>query len=216
MKSTTQQILANCEKGIFTVVRDKKDNYFKVITPIKDKCGNFRDSNWYVAIEEAKQYAGEYGGDIPEELDEFDLEIVEEYRIIGEPFRVGDKVKILDSIKETSDWENYKDDFPEMKGKIRKVYNNICGNQIIETSLQEAYQKGFIDGANATGVQSEEIMAIKIREAEQKERQRIWDIIVDEFEELHLYFHEGFGGDRISMCQDKIAKRIKALFKPTK
>ncbi len=123
MKKTTQQILANCEKGIFTVVRNKKDNQFRVRTPIKDSYGNFRDSCWCNIIEEAKRFAGVYYGYSLEELDKMDLEIVEEYRIIGEPFKVGDKVRILDSIKETDYWKDFKDAVPEMKGEIEVAYN---------------------------------------------------------------------------------------------
>ena len=55
------------------------------------------------------------------------------------------------------------------------------------------------------------LIAQKQKEAIESERQRIWNIIVDEFEELQLSFHEGFGGNRISECQKKIVERIKII-----
>jgi len=99
-----QQIINNCRKGIITVIRDK-DNEYMSFSSHKDYNGNYRRSYSHVSIEEAKQFIGEGKGFSEKEMKkyskEYKWEIVKVYREEVEPFNVGDKVRILPSIKKT-------------------------------------------------------------------------------------------------------------------
>jgi hypothetical protein len=102
------------------------DNYCCAIGTNKDGYGNYRDSGWYNSIEGTKQFTGSYGYS-KEYWNEKDLEIVEVFRPEYEPFKVGDKVRILDSIKKTEDWNDFKEHFPNMTGEIEGVFFEKIG-----------------------------------------------------------------------------------------
>lgn len=127
MKNLYNTIENNLKKGLNVVVKDLEDNTYCILSNLKDSEGDYRMSGWFNSIKDAKQLIGRYCGYNKEEWDEKDLEIVEVFRPEEEMFKVGDKVRISDKIKETEDWENYKDSFPEMKGVIREVYNYVSG-----------------------------------------------------------------------------------------
>ncbi len=116
----------NLKKGLQVVVKNE-DNDYCTISNSKDSEGNYRMSIWYKSIEKAKQYIGDCYGNSKEWWDALNLEIVEVFRTEYEPFKVGDKVKILDSIKKTENWEDFKAHFPNMTGEIEEFYNQIDG-----------------------------------------------------------------------------------------
>jgi len=124
----TEKIMNNCKKGLITIVENNNEDYmYMSFSNHKDCNGNYRVSCCYGTIKEAKQCIGEGGGYSEEDIEKiakkYNWKIVEVYREEVEPFNVGDKVRILDSIKETDGWESIKDDFPDMKGKIGRFYN---------------------------------------------------------------------------------------------
>lgn len=121
MKNLYDTIENNLKAGLQVVVQDLKDNTYCIISNSKDSDGNYRTSGWWKSIEEAKQYIGSCSGYDKDYWDEKDLEIVEVFRPEFEPFKVGDKVRILDSIKKTNDWEEVEDYFPNMTGVINQV-----------------------------------------------------------------------------------------------
>ena len=121
MKNLYNQIENNLKAGLNVVVQDLEDNTYCVIGTNKDDDGNYRCSNWRNSIENAKQWIGESYGNIEDYWDEQDLEIVEVFRPEFEPFKVGDKVRLLDTIKKTNDWEEVEDYFPNMTGEIKGV-----------------------------------------------------------------------------------------------
>jgi len=126
MKKLYNTIENNLKKGLQVVVQDLEDNTYCILSNLKDSKGDYRMSSWCNLIEEAKQCIGEYSGCSKECLDNLDLEIVEVFRPEFEPFKVGDKVRILDSIKKTNDWEEVEDYFPNMTGVINQVdFENI-------------------------------------------------------------------------------------------
>lgn len=127
MKNLYNEIVNNLEKGLRVIVKDLSDNTYLSILNHKDREGSYRTSDWCDSIEKSKQRIGDYCGDSKEDWDDFDLEIVEIFRPEEKLFEVGDKVRLLDSIKETDDWGNYKDSFPEMKGAIREVHDHVSG-----------------------------------------------------------------------------------------
>lgn len=127
MKKQYNNIENNLKKGLCVVVKDLSVNSYRSILNHKDINGNYRTSDWRDSIEASKQWIGDYCGDSKEDWDHMDLEIVEVFRPEEKLFEVGDEVRISDKIKETDDWDFYKDSFPEMKGKIGEVYNNILG-----------------------------------------------------------------------------------------
>ena len=127
MQNLDNTIAQNSKEGLNVVVKDLENNYYCIISNSKDAYGFYRDSGWRDSIEKAKQYIGSYSRNSKEYWDEKDLEIVEVYRPEYEPFKVGDKVRILDSIKKTEDWNNFKEYFPNMTGEIKGVYFNIIG-----------------------------------------------------------------------------------------
>ena len=127
MKNQYNNLVKILEKGSWVLVKDLSDNTYCSILNHKDKDGNYRNSGWCDSIEVSKQWIGDYCGNSKEDWDDIDLEIVEVFRQEEKLFEVGDEVRISDKIKETDDWGNYKNSFPEMKGKIEGVYNWLEG-----------------------------------------------------------------------------------------
>ena len=127
MKNLYNTIEQNLKAGLNVMVKNLENNNYLVIYNSKDYDGNFRDSGWYHSIEEAKQAVGACYGCSKEYWDEKDIKIVEVYREEFEPFKVGDKVRILDSIKKTENWEDFKAHFPYMTGEIEEFYNQVDG-----------------------------------------------------------------------------------------
>lgn len=132
-----QQIENNSKKGLITIIQDDTENYM-AFSNHKDYDGNYRTSSWVETIEEAKRCIGETDGysekEIEEHSEEYNWKIVEVYREEVEPFKVGDKVRILPSIENTKDWTNnsiYGSDsrryFIDMIGEIVDVHNNESG-----------------------------------------------------------------------------------------
>ena len=127
MKKQYNTIKQNLKVGLNVVVKDLEDNDYCTISNSKDYDGNFRDSGWRDSIEKAKQYIGSYSRNSKEYWDEKDLEIVEVYRPEYEPFKVGEKVRLLDSIKKTENWEKIENNFPDMTGEIEEFYVGADG-----------------------------------------------------------------------------------------
>ncbi len=127
MKNLYNEIENNLKKGLCVVVKDLSDNTYCSILNHKDENGNYKHSFWFSSIEESKQRIGYCSGDSKEYWDDIDLEIVEVFRPKYEPFKVGDKVRLLDSIKKTNDWEEAEDYFPNMTGVINQVDFHILG-----------------------------------------------------------------------------------------
>jgi hypothetical protein len=131
MKNLYNTIEQNLKAGLIVVVKDLRDNYCFAIGTNKDDRGNYRYSGWEKNIKDAKQFIGLCAGYDKDYWDEKDLEIVEVYRPEYEPFKVGDKVRILDSIKKTGSWEYFEKCFPDMTGEIKGVFFNIIGTHYI-------------------------------------------------------------------------------------
>ena len=129
MKNLYNTIEQNLKAVLQVVVKDLKDNYCCVISTNKDFDGNYRKGAWINNIEEAKKSIGSCAGYDKDYWNKQDLEIVEVFRPEYEPFKVGDKVRILDSIKKTEDWNDFEEDFPDMTGEIKDVYNFITGTK---------------------------------------------------------------------------------------
>ena len=127
MKNSYDTIEQNLKVGLQVVVKDLKDNDYCIISNSKNDDGKFRDSGWHSSIEESKQYIGDCYGNSKECWDEKDLEIVEVFRPEYEPFKVGDKVRLLDSIEKAEDWGRIGKDFPDMTGEIESVHLGISG-----------------------------------------------------------------------------------------
>jgi len=121
MKNLYNTIEQNLKAGLQVVVKDLENNDYLVISNSRDEDGNYRDSGWCGSIERTKQYIGSCSGHSKEYWDEFDLEIVEVYRPEYEPFKVGDKVRLLDSIKKINCWNDFKKHFPNMTGEIEEI-----------------------------------------------------------------------------------------------
>ena len=132
-----EKIINNCKKGLITIIQDDTENYM-AFSNHKDYDGNYRTSSWVETIEEAKRCIGETDGysekEIEEHSEEYNWKIVEVYREEVEPFKVGDKVRILPSIENTKDWTNksiYGSDsrryFIDMIGEIVDVHNSESG-----------------------------------------------------------------------------------------
>ncbi len=135
--TTKKEIINNCKKGLITIIQDDTENYM-AFSNHKDYNGNYRISGWSETIEEAKRCIGECEGYLEKEMEKCSQEgkwkIVEVYREEVEPFKVGDKVKILPSIEKTEDWTNksiYGSDsrryFIDMIGEIVDVHNSESG-----------------------------------------------------------------------------------------
>jgi len=131
MKNLYDTIEQNLKAGLNVVVQDLENNYYSAISNSKDYNGSFRDSGWRDSIEKAKEYIGNYSGYSKEYWDEKDLEIVEIYRPEYEPFKVGDKVRLLDSIKKTDNWKYFEKCFPDMTGEINQVDFLIIGTHYL-------------------------------------------------------------------------------------
>ena len=131
MKNLYDTIEQNLKAGLQVVVKDLTDNYYLVISNLKDSEGNYRMSIRCNSIKEAKQFTGSYYGHSKDYWDEQDLEIVEVFRPEFETFKVGDKVRLLNSIKKIDEWEKIKEDFPDMKGEIKKVCLERFGTNYI-------------------------------------------------------------------------------------
>lgn len=116
------------DHGLNVVVKNKNKEY-QVFIPYKDEDGDYKCSGWYDSITEAKEGAVSCYGYTPEDLKEKakNWQIVEYYRIPYKKFEVGEKVRILDSVKETEDWEEGKEYFPNMVGVIKEVYDEKVG-----------------------------------------------------------------------------------------
>jgi hypothetical protein len=127
MKNLYNEIENNLKKGLCVTVKDLGDNDYCSILNHKDMYGNYRNSGCWGSMEESKQNIGLCDGIIRKYLDNKDLEIVEVCRPEFEPFKIGQKVRLLDSIKETENWHMIRDYFSDMKGKIEGVYNYIIG-----------------------------------------------------------------------------------------
>ncbi len=134
MKNLYNTIEQNLKVGLQIVIKDLRNNDYCTISNSKDYNGNYRHSRWWNSIEEAKQYIGNYYGDSKEYWDDLDLEIVEVYREEFEPFKVGDKVRLLDSIKKTEDWNDFEEDFSGMIGEIKGVYFEAVGTNYLINS----------------------------------------------------------------------------------
>lgn len=125
-------IIKELKLGFHVPVEDKGEKVC-IFSPFKDDNGNYRDSGWWDSLEEAKQYIGNLCGYTQKELKELKEES-KDYTILTpfklkpeETLQVGDKVRILDTIKETDDWGKYKDYFPDMRGKIDTICNDHDG-----------------------------------------------------------------------------------------
>jgi len=127
MKNLYDIIEQNLKVGLQVTIKDLGDNTYCTLSKLKDSDGNYRMSNWCNSIEEAKQCIRKCSGLSKECWDNLDLEIVEVFRPEYEPFKVGDKVRILDSIKKTGDWNYFKERFPNMTGEIERVYFEKIG-----------------------------------------------------------------------------------------
>ena len=127
MKNLYDTIEQNLKVGLQVVVKDLRDNSYCTLSKLKDSEKNYRRGYWFYSIEEAKQTVGASSGHSKEYWDDYDLEIVEVFRPEYEPFKVGDKVRLLDSIKKAEDWEDFKDYFPDMIGEIEEVHLGIEG-----------------------------------------------------------------------------------------
>ena len=127
MKNLYNTIEQNLKVGLNVVVKDLEDNNYCTIFNLKDSDGDYIRSSWCESIEKAKQYIGSYYGELKEYWNVLDFEIVEVYRPEYEPFKVGDKVRILDSIKKTEGWNLFKEYFPDMTGEIEIVFFEKIG-----------------------------------------------------------------------------------------
>ena len=121
MKNLYDTIEQNLKAGLNVVVQDLENNDYCTLSKLKDSEKNYRRGYWVKSIEETKQYIGSYYGYSKKYWDDLDLEIVEVFRQEYEPFKVGDKVRLLDSIKKTGNWNIFKEYFPNMTGEIKEV-----------------------------------------------------------------------------------------------
>ena len=128
--NTYEQIMLNLKHGVSVIV-EHEDGEFMTIHPIMNVGGYYLCSCWVETIEKAKT---DFNGfcykkeSIREYLEKGNWQIVEQYQLPqGEPFKVRQKVRILDSINEIWDWKDYADSFPNMDGVIKENYNDIDG-----------------------------------------------------------------------------------------
>jgi len=127
MKNLYDTIEQNLKAGLYVVVKDSRDNSYSYSVISKDYDGNFRDSSWCDSIQIAKKNIGLCNGYSKDYWNNLDLEIVEVFRPEYEPFKVGDKVELLDSIKETEDWGIIGKYFPNMTGEIKEACFEASG-----------------------------------------------------------------------------------------
>jgi len=133
MKNLYNKIKENLKVGLIVVVKDLTDNTYCTISNSKDSYGDYKKSYWCNSIEEAKQTVGTFYGYSKECWDNLDLEIVEVYRPEYKPFKVGDKVRILDSIKKIDNWELLKENLMRLNvtGEIKEVYFSASGTHYL-------------------------------------------------------------------------------------
>ena len=131
MKNLYNTIEQNLKVGLQVVVKDLTDNTYCTISNSKDSYGDYKKSYWCNSIEEAKQTVGTFYGYSKECWDNLDLEIVEVYRPEYKPFKVGDKVRILDSIKKIDNWELLKENLQDVTGEIRGVCLSASGTSYL-------------------------------------------------------------------------------------
>ena len=127
MKNLYDTIKNNLKKGLQVVVKDLEDNTYCTIFNSKDSDGDYIRSSWCESIEKAKQYIRSCSGYSKKYWDALNLEIVEVYREEFEPFKVGQKVRLLDTIKNTENWEDFENHFPNMTGEIKEVFFDKIG-----------------------------------------------------------------------------------------
>lgn len=128
MKNLYNTIEKNLKAGLNVVVQDLEDNTYCALSKTSV---NYRSSGWKNNIEEAKQYIVDCYGYSKEYWNDFDLEIIEVFRPEYEPFKVGDKVRLLDSIKKTEWWGIIGKDFPDMTGEIEEVCFDVLGTNYL-------------------------------------------------------------------------------------
>ena len=129
MKKLYNIIEQNLKVGLQVVVKDLEVNNYCAFSKTSV---NYRSSGWQNSIEEAKQYIGDcYGGGSKDYWDKQDLEIVEVFRPEYEPFKVGDKVRLLNSIKKTEYWGIIGKCFPDMTGEIERVFFEKIGTHYL-------------------------------------------------------------------------------------
>lgn len=122
MKNLYKKIEQNLKKGLCVTVKNLGNNNYCSILNHKDINGDYRISGWWSSIERSKKWSGCHRGYSKEDWDNKDLEIVEVFRPEFEPFKIGDKVRLLDSIKNTEDWKLIEDELEDMTGVIREVF----------------------------------------------------------------------------------------------
>ena len=127
MKNLYKTIEKNLKAGLNVVVKRLYDNRYFAISPNKDLNGNYRRSSWATNVDCCKHNIGECDGFYKDVFEKESFEIVEVYRSEYEPFKVGDKVRILDSIKKTEYWGIIGKCFPDMTGKVEGVYFEKIG-----------------------------------------------------------------------------------------
>lgn len=127
MKNLYKKIEQNLKKGLCVTVKRISGNAYCSILNHKDTNGNYKDSGWWDSIESSKEWIGSCYGYSKETWDRVDLEMVEVFRPEYEPFQVGDKVRILDTIKNTEDWKLIEDGLEDMTGVIREVFSERIG-----------------------------------------------------------------------------------------
>ena len=140
MKNLYDTIEQNLKVGLQVVVQDLEDNEYISFSPHKDSDGYYRSSGWQNNIEKAKQYIGDCYGGSKDYWDKLDLEIVEVFRPEYELFKVGDKVRLLDSIKKTDTWENVEECFPNMTGEIEEVCFDASGTHYLVNNLDIGHE----------------------------------------------------------------------------
>ena len=127
MKNQFNKIEECLKVGLNVVVRDIEENAYCVISPIKDIYNGYVYGYWTEEIEEAKKSLCYYNREDDDDgWNDLDLEIVETYRLEYEPFKEGQKVRILDSVKRTDNWTNAVG-YPDMTGIIENIENGISG-----------------------------------------------------------------------------------------
>ena len=127
MKNLYDTIEQNLKAGLQVLVKRLYDNRYFAISPNKDLNGNYRRSSWATNVDCCKHNIGECDGFYKDVFEKESFEIVEVYRPEYEPFKVGDKVRILDSIKKTNTWENVEEYCPDMTGRVEVVCFNASG-----------------------------------------------------------------------------------------
>ena|SRR3990167_9384145 len=97
-------------------------------------------------------------------------------------------------------------------GNTKEDFKRFIRTQIRKAEKRE-YDKGFIDGAHATGEQAKEIEAIKVAETRQEERKKIIGEVEKNLERIILYHFGkklvGDKGEKIGakyVCQEILVK----------